>query len=129
MNRTWQQRGQVQLMQLLNMIRQRHHTLIWCTPNLERLDIVVREDLLTHKVNCIRRGMAKVRTRGLDRDGEPAGWKTWPGALAWNSLDQHPIWPAYFAAKEAEFARKVQSLARNNAVDDEIHRLETQLGE
>lgn len=112
MNRTWQEKSQVKLMQLLNMIRQRHHTLIWCTPNLQRLDVILREDLITHRINCLRRGAAKVRTRSRDRDGEPSGWKTWPGILSWPNLDKHPIWKSYYEAKEANFAASVNSISQ-----------------
>lgn len=99
MSRTWADRDQTKLMQLLNMIRQRNHTLIWCTPNLQRLDVVVREDLITHKINCVSRGQARILTKYLNRDGEHAGWKRWPGVITWKKLDWHPIWQPYVAAK------------------------------
>lgn len=120
MNRTWQDRQQIALVELLNTIRQRHHTLIWCAPNLQRLDVVIRDDLLTHKLNCVSRGSARIRTRRLDRDGEPAGWKTWPGYLGWPSLDEHPVWGAYYGGKEDAFRRLVSKgpPKRKDAVEE-----------
>lgn len=129
MNRTWQDRSQVQLMQILNMIRQRNHTLIWCTPNLQRLDVVIREDLLTHKINCTKRGEARVRTRRFDRDGEHGGWVTWPGLLSWPSLDQHPIWEPYSEAKASNYRKAVaQATKAPKKISDENAELEAALG-
>lgn len=113
MNRTWQDRSQVKLMQVLNMIRQRNHTLIWATPNLQRLDIVLREDLLTHKVNCYRRGKARVLTPGFNREGEREGWKLWPGILTWNSIKGHPLWKPYVQAKAANFTKASNSISQD----------------
>jgi hypothetical protein len=110
MNRTWQQGAQVRLMQILNMIRQRNHTLIWCTPNLQRLDIVVREDLLTHKINCYRKGLARVQTPKFNYQGEPEGWKTWPGILAWGPLEAHPLWKPYSDAKAQNYSEATQQV-------------------
>lgn len=107
MNRHWQDADQIELMQIFNTIRQRRHTIFWCQPNVQRLDVVLREDLLTHKVNCVQRGSARVRTKKRDRDGEQAGWVTWPGFLGWPNLDDHPVFgkkymddkeDAYFAS-------------------------------
>lgn len=129
MNRTWQNRDQVQLMQLLNTIRQRHHTLIWATPNLKRLDVILREDLLSHRVNVIKRGLARVRTPHLDRDGEPNGWKTWHGYLTWASLDKHKFWPGYMKAKERSYAETVRKMLhqKKKSVQEEIEELEADL--
>lgn len=111
-NRTWQNREQVALMQILNMIRQRNHILIWATPSLERLDVIIRQDLVTHRINCVwGHWYAKVRTKHVDRDGEPAGWQSWKGKLRWPNLTKHPIWNHYEAAKEANFLRKAQEVS------------------
>lgn len=100
LSRQWHNRDQTEMMQILLTIRQRHHNLIWSMPNLQRADVILREDLLTHKLNLIRQGSARVRTPRLDRDGEFAGWKTWRGFLGWPNLDAHPIWPPYYQGKE-----------------------------
>lgn len=110
MNRTWQQSDQVKLMQILNMIRQRNHTLIWATPNLQRLDIVVREDLLTHQINCYKKGEAKVRMPKFNNDGEKSGWYTWPGILTWQNLNWHPIWNLYYREKERNYAQATTNI-------------------
>lgn len=113
LSRTWQNRGQTEMMQILLTIRQRHHNLIWCMPNLNRADVIVREDLLTHKLNLIEQGTAKVRVPFLDRDGEFAGWKTWLGYLGWPSLDKHPIWIPYYTGKEAAYRAATKTAGKS----------------
>lgn len=90
MNRTWMEKTQTKLMQILNMIRQRNHTLIWATPNLARLDIVIREDLLTHKLQCYptpsgpRASLWIPKFTGF---GERVGWRPAYGRIKWQPLD------------------------------------------
>lgn len=120
MNRTWADKDQTRLMQILNMIRQRNHTLLWATPNVQRLDIVVREDLLTHKINCFpttygRR--ARILTPSYGIDGQPSGWKRWPGILSWPSLEEHSIWTPYKAAKAANFQASASQLSSMSHVE------------
>ena len=120
-NRTWQDREQVGLMQILNMIRQRNHVLVWATPSLKRLDVVVREDLLTHRINCIPGAWrARVRQPSWDRDGEPSGWRTWKGYLSWPQLDTHPIWKPYSEAKERNYLMKAAEIYNKNANTEAI---------
>lgn len=113
MNRTWMEKGQTRLMQILNMIRQRNHTLIWATPNVQRLDIVIREDLLTHKINCYPAPIgrrAKVMVPRYGTDGQASGWRRWKGKLSWPSLETHKIWGPYTKAKSANFTRATTSI-------------------
>lgn len=110
MNRTWQDREQTELMQIFNTIRQRRHTIFWNQPNVQRLDVVLREDLITHRINCISRGNARVRTKQRDRDGEIKGWVSWPGYLGWQNLDKHPVFgAAYMDAKEEAYFESLKT--------------------
>lgn len=128
MNRNWQDKDQVELMQIFNTIRQRRHTIFWNQPNVQRLDVVLREDLVTHKINCISRGNARVRTKARDRDGELMGWKTWPGYLGWPNLDEHPVFgkkymedkeEAYFESlKSFKMKRSARKLKKNQVLEE-----------
>lgn len=105
-NRTWQNRGQVQLMQLLNVIRQRNHTLIWCAPNLERMDVVVRGDIVKYRLSTLRRGEALLHERKYDWEKESVSWQR-RGRITWRSLEWHPIWRPYEAGKASNYSKTV----------------------
>lgn len=112
-NRTWQNRDQVSLMQLLNTIRQRNHTMIWCAPNLERMDVVVRADILKFRISVVRRGLALVQERVHNwRDGTTS-WKDccW---IRYGSLQNHPIWVEYVRRKSMSYQSRVN---RTNATE------------
>lgn len=113
-SRQWMQSEQTEMMKVLNMIRQRNHTLIWATPNIARLDIILREDLITHRINCFPRVKgrgARVQAQRFQKStGEPMGWKTWHGLLTWPGLRQHPIWEPYTRLKAANFTKAVNSM-------------------
>lgn len=105
-NRTWQNRSQVALMQFLNTVRQKNHTMIWCAPNLERMDTVIRGDILSHRISVVRRGRAEVKKRRYDwREGTTK----WDRVLNVNygSMVGHPIWGEYVRRKAMSMDSRV----------------------
>lgn len=113
-NRTWQNRSQVALMQLLNTIRQRNHTMIWCAPNLERMDTVIRGDILTYRISVVKRGKALVQKRRFDY---LTGQNHWDRLLwvDYGSLEKHPIWTEYVRRKSMSLNSRAN---RTNATEN-----------
>lgn len=121
-NRTWQNRGQVALMQLLNTVRQRNHTIIWCAPNLERMDVVVRGDIVTNKLTVIHRGKALLQDRKTVWSNEHGDWVqrvVWSRRFftRYGSLEHHPIWPQYVSRKAQAFTRRTNAKATEASSD------------
>jgi ABC-type dipeptide/oligopeptide/nickel transport system ATPase component len=112
-NRTWQQAEQIQLMQLLNTIRQRNHTLIWCAPNLERMDTVVRGDIMKYRFSTLKRGLAVLHHRVYNWDKGSATWKKL-AQVSYRGLEWHPIWQSYEARKDRSFQEHISMYSGGN---------------
>jgi hypothetical protein len=112
-NRTWQNRDQISLMQLLNTVRQRNHTMIWCAPNLERMDTVIRGDIIKYRISVVSRGRALVQQRRFDYRKGTSHWddKLW---VRYGSLESHPFWPEYVRRKAMSYESRVN---RTNATE------------
>lgn len=107
-NRTWQQKSQVKLVQLLNTIRQRNHTFIWCAPNLERMDTVIRGDILKYRLSTLHRGLAVLHQRHYDWERGEGRWVKL-GRIKFASLEWHPIWEPYTKQKAASYSASVKA--------------------
>lgn len=114
-NRTWQNRQQITLMKLLNTIRQRNHTLIWCAPNLERMDVVVRGDIIKYRFSTMRRGLAVLHERRYNWENGTASWLR-KSRIHYGSLKWHPIWNEYEARKRQSFNQN--KFNQTNAKED-----------
>lgn len=107
-NRTWQNRNQIGLMQLLNTIRQKNHTLIWCAPNLERMDVVVRGDIIKYRISTLTRGLAVLHERRYDWEKGEVRW-TQKARFRFHDLEWHPIWNEYEKRKKMNFNRRTSA--------------------
>lgn len=110
-NRTWQQKSQVKLIQLLNTIRQRNHTFIWCAPNLERMDTVIRGDILKYRLSTLYRGLAVLHQRHYDWERDTARWVKL-GRIKFGSLEWHPIWQPYAEQKADSYKASTQATTK-----------------
>ena len=133
MNRNWNNRTQIVLMQLLNVIRQMQHTLIWCMPNLDRADIIVRDDLLTHKIHALRVARAVVQRRVVyfnQRENQLVRtWKTIINPLRDfpSYAHTHPQRHRTYIANKASSAQRQHQGAKRILQESELHKVEREI--
>ena len=133
MNRNWNNRTQIVLMQLLNVIRQMQHTLIWCMPNLDRADIIVRDDLLTHKIHALRIGRAVIQRRVVyfnQRENQlTRTWKTIINPLRDfpSYAVTHPERHTLYIKNKANAAQRQHHGAKRMLEESELNRVEREI--
>lgn len=87
-NRDWQTKGNKDLVAILEMMRSRGWTLVFCIPTIERLDVYIRDHRVRYSCHCAPctigkhdypRGGFELRKRGAKSGHlEYVGWGTYP---------------------------------------------------
>lgn len=112
MGRTWNNEDQIELVKMLTTARQRNHTLLWNAPNEERLDIILRQDLLDARVTVFQQGIAIIEEKTFNEYEMRWDWQRTIRRLYFPDFKQtNPdFWGLYEGHKERAFFSEHSSL-------------------